>query len=126
MGQQQTLDALFEKALLEASAATTAAKAKKTTKKPGVPWVRGGKLILDKALVETMRSEFLTLMKSAATAKNYQEAWRVKLALRVWREKFDDFIFKELVEELPTLAKQKWEFQADDWAKRWEKDIRKG
>jgi len=136
-------DPLFQRALAEA-ASQEARRKKAAPRGPGVAWTRGGLLVLDKKLIETLRAEFLQLMRAAEEAagpsSDYDLALKVKDALATWRLRFDDLVYEhiaksgawELIASSPRIWKSsKGELyeeerqKLNDWQKHWDEKIRK-
>ncbi len=53
---------------------------------------------LDLAHIEKLRKDFLVLLKNLPRVKDYKTAHELKKALRVYRERFEDLIFKRFLD----------------------------
>jgi hypothetical protein len=56
-----------------------------------------GTVRLDLAWVESLRKDFLTLLKNLPKIKDYQTAHKVRDALRIYRKRFDELFFEHFL-----------------------------
>jgi len=80
---------------------------------------------LDLAQIERLRKDFLMLMKNTKVVKDYDQAWRWREAVHVWRDNFDTYVLDRARKAIKNLRFQEriTKSDADYWNKKIGKDV---
>ncbi len=89
------------------------------------PWLKkADREVLDLSKIDKLREDFLTLMKNVSVVKDYDQADRWKRAVTLWRERYNDYLYKFLRKEIGDLGFQGTVMTSSD-AKFWQAKIGK-